>query len=153
MSEWAGAMGISSLESARWLRAAWLHDALRDADEAQLRRWSGDETSGLYFLHGPAAAVRAREEGEVDNGVLAAIRWHTVGFAEWDEVGRTLYCADFLEPGRTFECEIRAALARRFPDNPPQVLSEIAQLRMTYAIRQGWELPPETVAFVRALAG
>ena len=47
--------------------------------------------------------------------MLDAVRYHSVGLAGWDMVGRVLYCADYLEPGRTLAREWRADLAARFP--------------------------------------
>src|SRR2546430_4182905 len=54
LNEWANAMHVSAAERDRWLRAGWLHDALRDSPFT-------DPTA-----HGPAAAVRAVETGERD---------------------------------------------------------------------------------------
>ena len=54
------------------------------------------------MLHGPAAAARFEREGETRQGVLDAVRYHTIGYLEWDRTGRALYMADFLEPGRSF---------------------------------------------------
>ena len=65
--------------------------------------------------HGPASAARAKAEGEVDRGVLDAVRYHSIGLAEWDMVGRALYCGDYLEPGRTSGKGARAELAGDFP--------------------------------------
>ena len=56
------------------------------------------------------AAARAKADGEIDRGVLDAVRYHSVGLAEWDMVGRILYAADFLEPGREFDRAGRAEL-------------------------------------------
>jgi hypothetical protein len=64
-----------------------------------------------------------------------------------------LYCADFLEPGRSFDRAERAALARMFPDDPAAVLRDVVTRRLVYAESQGWELPPESVAFRRAVCG
>ena len=88
LSDWAEAMRVAPVERDRWLRAGWLHDALRDAP-------LGDPKA-----HGPAAADKAAAMGEDDHGVLDAVRYHTIGSSDWDEVGRMLYLADFLEPGR-----------------------------------------------------
>src|SRR2546429_2463017 len=52
---------VAPAERERWLRAAWLHDALRDATAA-------DE-----LAHGPMAADRAARDGETDPGVLDEI--------------------------------------------------------------------------------
>jgi HD superfamily phosphohydrolase YqeK len=132
-------MGTNGAERARWLRAAYLHDALRDAPLP------------TAFAHGPAAADRASREGESDRSVLDAVRYHTVGYADWDEVGHMLYMADFLEPGRTFASEERRALAARVPREPAVVLRDVARRRVEWVVRSGWPLVAETVSFWNAL--
>jgi 2-amino-4-hydroxy-6-hydroxymethyldihydropteridine diphosphokinase len=74
-----------------------------------------------------------------------------MGLAEWDMVGRALYCADFLEPGRKQHTEERAALATRFPRDAAGVLREVAQVRITHAVASGWPLPEPTVRFWNSL--
>jgi HD superfamily phosphohydrolase YqeK len=139
LTQWAAALRAPDAERARWLKAAWLHDALRDAPLP-------DE-----LAHGPVAAERALREGETDRGVLDAVRYHTIGYAGWDDVGRMLYLADFLEPGRDFDREARAALAARVPAERRDVLREVAARRITWIVRSGWALPRETVDFWNAL--
>lgn len=139
LDAWAVALGVSPAERDRWRRAGWLHDALRDAPTA-------DE-----LAHGPAAADRAAADGERDQGVLDAVRFHSRGYAGWDNVGRMLYLADYLEPGRPYDVEERAALAARVPAERDAVLREVAQRRIAWAVRSGWALPAETVAFWNAL--
>ena len=139
LDEWATALRVPNAERARWAKAAWLHDALRDAPLP-------DELS-----HGPAAADRAHREGETDRGVLDAVCYHTIGYAGWDQAGRMLYMADFLEPGRDFDHEVRATLAARVPANPAAVLREVARRRLEWVIRSGWRLPRETADFWNAL--
>jgi len=140
LGEWADAMRIAQPERDRWLRAAWLHDALRDAPLKDL------------MAHGPAAAERAAQDGERDRGVLDAVRYHTIGYAGWDDVGRMLYLADFLDPGRDFDRDGRRALAARVPADRDAVLREVARRRIEWVLRSGWPLLPETVAFWNALA-
>ena len=139
LGEWAGAMRVAPAERDRWLRAAWLHDALRDAPLKDL------------MAHGPAAAERAGQDGERDPGVLTAVRYHTIGYAGWDDVGRMLYLADFLEPGRDFDPDGRRALAARVPADRDAVLRDVARRRIEWVLRSGWPLLPETVAFWNAL--
>jgi len=140
LEEWAIAMGVDASERARWLRAAWLHDALRDVP-------GGDE-----LAHGPAAAARAAVEGETDAGVLDAVRHHSVGWAGWDAVGRMLYLADYLEPGRRHDTDERGTLAVRVPADPDGVLREVVRRRIERTLRSGWALRPETVGFWNSLA-
>ena len=61
LATWAAALRAPEAERARWVKAAWLHDALRDAPAA------GE------LAHGPMAAERAAREGESDRGVLDAV--------------------------------------------------------------------------------
>jgi HD superfamily phosphohydrolase YqeK len=152
VAAWGARMGIPASELYRWYRAVWLHDALRDASESELTKWAPSVKGPVELRHGPAAAARAKGEGETDRGVLDAVRFHSVGLAEWDMVGRVLYCADFLEPGRSFDRAERAELAQRFPDDPQTVVFDVARRRVLYAIRTGWTLPEPTVRFWNSLA-
>jgi HD superfamily phosphohydrolase YqeK len=153
VSSWADRMDIPASERNRWLRAVWLHDALRDAPEAELLRWAPSAGGPIELRHGPAAAGRAKAEGETDRGVLDAVRYHSVGLAEWDLVGRVLYCADFLEPGREFDGDERARLADRFPAERGPVIVEVATRRLIHVIRSGWSLPEPSYRFWNSLAG
>ncbi len=152
-SRWAEAMGVPDTEWQRWLRAIWLHDALRDAPEEELEKWAPSSTPGAGGLrHGPASAARAKAEGETDRGVLDAVRYHSVGLAEWDMAGRMLYCADYLEPGRAHLQAERARLADRFPQDSGDVLREVVRLRLARAVESGWPLPEPTVRLWNSLA-
>jgi HD superfamily phosphohydrolase YqeK len=146
--EWADRLGVSDGERQRWLRAAWLHDALRDAPAAELERW---DPGPPELRHGPASAARARADGEDDAGVLDAVRYHSVGFAGWDMAGRILYCADYLEPGRRLDREWRAGLARQLPSNPDAVLREVARSRLLHLVQSGWPVPDVTHRFWNSL--
>ena len=148
---WADAMGVPDVERNRWLRAVWLHDALKDAPDEELRRWASSSPGPNELRHGPASAARAKAEGETDRGILDAVRYHSVGLAEWDMVGRILYCADFLEPGRTSGREQRTELALRLPDDPAGVLREVARLRLSRLVSSGWPIPEPTVRFWNSL--
>lgn len=146
-------MRLPEDEARRWLRVGWLHDALRDAPEDEMRRWAPEIAGPVELRHGPAAAARAELEGESDADVLSAVRWHSVGWEGWGRAGRALYCADFLEPGRSFDQAERAALAVQFSDAPDGVLRDVVARRLAYAAGQGWTLPPESVAFRKAICG
>ena len=150
-ARWALAMGVPEGERHRWLRAVWLHDALRDAPEEELRRWAPEAVGPVEIRHGPASAARAEAEGESDRGVLDAVRYHSIGFADWDMVGRMLYCADYLEPGRKHAREWRAELAARLPAEPEPVLLEIARARVGHMVSSGRPLLEPTVRFWNSL--
>jgi 2-amino-4-hydroxy-6-hydroxymethyldihydropteridine diphosphokinase len=64
-----------------------------------------------------------------------------------DLLGRALYAADVLEPGRTFRPEWRAALRVRFPADPEWVVRQVLEARLARAVDKGHPLLPDTVAF------
>jgi HD superfamily phosphohydrolase YqeK len=135
LEAWAEDMGVSDRERNRWLRAAWLHDALKDA------RLANGTT------HGAAAADRAARDGESDGGVLDAVRYHSLGYARWDQVGRMLYLADNLEPGRRGGRKRRAKLVKRVPRDPEGVLKEIVAQQMHARLENGRPVDPLTLEF------
>jgi HD superfamily phosphohydrolase YqeK len=154
---WAAHLAVSPAERQAWHDAAMWHDALRDAPEDALRAILADDPVAgagdraeippdAAFLHGPAAAARLAADGERRDGVLDAIRWHTVGSVGWGATGRALYMADFLEPGRGFAREDRAALARRVPLDFDGAFREVVQMRVQWAVGAGKALAPRTVA-------
>lgn len=151
LNGWASAMRLPKDEASRWTSAGTLHDALRDAPETMLRALTGDATRPAELLHGPAAAVRAEQDGERRQDVLDAIRFHTVGNAEWSRTGRALYLADFLEPGRAFLRAKRARIAEKVPRDVDAAFREVVQLRIELALREGGKLFPETVGLWNAV--
>jgi HD superfamily phosphohydrolase YqeK len=150
-ARWSEQLGVPDSERHRWLRAVWLHDALRDASAEELARWAADTPGPPELRHGPASAARARAEGEDDRGVLDAVRYHSLGLAEWDMVGRILYCADYLDPGRPFDREHRADLAERLPRDATGVLREVARSRLLHIVQSGWPVLDPTRRFWNSL--
>jgi HD superfamily phosphohydrolase YqeK len=66
-------------------------------------------------------------------------------------VGRILYCADYLDPGRPFDRAQRAELADRLPADSDGVLREVARARITHIIQSGWPILEPTVRFWNSL--
>jgi HD superfamily phosphohydrolase YqeK len=152
LRQWAAAGEVPEFERTRWLRAAYLHDALRDAPPEELERLVPDTWGIPALRHGPAAARLAAEHGETDRGVLRAVHYHSVGYAGWDRVGRMLYLADYLEPGRAFREAERRAQAGRVPQEADAVLREVAAERLRWVLDAGRPLLAESVEFWNALA-
>ncbi len=148
---WASVMGVPPQERTRWLKAVWLHDAVRDASEEDLASVVPDATGPKALWHGPAAAALAYREGERDEGILDAVRYHSLGYHNWERVGQVLYCADYLEPGRSFERGRRAALATQFPEAPAVVLLEVARARLGNLIARDLPIPEPSWRFWNAL--
>jgi HD superfamily phosphohydrolase YqeK len=147
MAEWADALALPPQERDRWLAAAWLHDALREADPDALRR----ELPAAYadcpapLLHGPAVAERLKHV--LPEEVADAIRYHTIGHPCLGRLGRALYLADFLEPGRDFLPDWRAGLRARMPHRLDEVLVEVLAARIEHLLEARKPIRPETAAF------
>ena len=145
LDRWALQLRLDSAEALAWHDVGRLHDALRDAPEAELRRHAGAVDLPLNVLHGPAAANHLVTLGETREEVLAAIRWHTMGHSDWDRTGRALFMADFLEPGRTFSTTDRAFLADQLPHDFDGVFRQVVRKRLEWTLREGKALFPESV--------
>ena len=147
LRKWAEALGLPADEVARWSAVGYLHDALRDAPADELRPHVPAAFRELpgKLLHGPAAAERLA--GQADDEMLDAIRCHTLGCPRFGTLGRALYLADFLEPGRTFSREWTESLRRRMPAEMDAVLREVVEARIGHVEENGGILHPETKAF------
>jgi HD superfamily phosphohydrolase YqeK len=143
---WADAMRIDRDEREAWSDATRCHDALRDAAASELRAIVPHLDWPASLLHGPAAATRLEEDGESRGAVLEAIFWHTVGNARWGRTGRVLYMADFLESGRPFDRETRAALAARVPQDFDGAFRDVVRMRLGGKVDSGERLLAESVA-------
>jgi 2-amino-4-hydroxy-6-hydroxymethyldihydropteridine diphosphokinase len=145
LAQWSDALRVDPAEAAEWRDAGRLHDALRDAPDAELRRLVSDATMHPALLHGPAAAARLAADGETRRGLLDAIAHHTIGLATWERTGRALYMADYLEPGRAFAARERAYLAANAPHDFDGTFREVVRHRLQWAIREGVDLHRQTV--------
>jgi predicted HD superfamily hydrolase involved in NAD metabolism len=149
--EWADAMRIDAEERCAWIDAGRFHDALKDAPPAELQRLAGNEMHEPELLHGPAAAAYLEQHGETRLGLLTAVRYHSIGYLDWDRTGRALYMADFLEPGRRFSRRDRAFLAAHVPHDFDGVFTQVVRARLEWSLHEGHSLFPDTVALWNAL--
>jgi HD superfamily phosphohydrolase YqeK len=147
---WAAALALPDEERSLWRAAGWLHDALRDAPPADLRRELGpgydDWPDGA--LHGPAAAGLL--EGAPAE-LVEAVRHHTLGSRGLGRLGRALYVADYVEPGRDFAPSRTAALRKRMPGELDAVVREVAAGRIEHLRRAGRRPHRVTEDFSRSL--
>jgi len=145
MLGWATGLGLDLPDRERWTAVGWLHDALRDADPESL----GAEVEGFpsKVRHGPASAERLRQAGVDDEEMLEAIAYHSLGCGGMGRLGRYLYLADYLEPGRKFDRTEREALVKRLPHEPERALRTVCGRRIAYLLDRGTRLRPETVEF------
>jgi HD superfamily phosphohydrolase YqeK len=153
LGSWAEALDAGPEERVRWRAVGILHDVLRDEDPDVLRERVPVSLRDLpgELLHGPAASERLRVDGVMDGELLRAVAFHTVGDRAFRGLGRALYAADFLEPGRSFRVEWRAALRARMPAELDEVVSEIAGARIANLLDRGARLHPRTIEFWNCL--
>lgn len=149
MGSWAASVGLGTSEVVRWRAAAYLHDVLRDADPETLRRRVPPALQGLEgpLLHGPAASERLRVDGVEDGELLSAVAYHTVGSSDFGLLGRALYAADFLEPGRSFLPEWREGMRARVPAELDDVVFEIVGSRIRHRVERGGRILSRTLDF------
>jgi len=145
LDEWAARLSLPPEEAIAWHDAGRLHDALRDAPEDVLRELADSAEYPLEMLHGPAAAVQLARDGERRTELLDAVRYHTVGSAKWGRLGRALYMADYLEPGRKFSRADRAYLAAQAPYDFDATFRQVVRARLEWSLREGMRLYPEAV--------
>ncbi len=146
LDRWSEALNLTPADQQLWHDAGRYHDALRDAPLEHLRLAVGDPSLPDTVLHGPAAAVHLEREGETRRELLDAIRWHTLGNPAWGRVGRALFMADYLEPGRPFSQQDRAFLASHVPVDFDGVFRQVVRTRIEWTLREGKSIFPETVA-------
>jgi HD superfamily phosphohydrolase YqeK len=151
LGTWARAMQVAPEDARAWHDAGAWHDALRDAPADMLRPLAPDPSLPVPMLHGPAAAARLAREGETRNDVLEAIAVHTTGRQGWGRTAQALYMADFLDPGRPFDTEARAALAARVPVAFDDTVREVVRARLQWTLREGKALPADSVALWNAI--
>jgi len=104
------------LPTGEGVTAGMAHDIAREWDSQKLLEYARRDGYGIsteerrvpLLLHGRAAAAELQSRyGESREDVLQAVRWHTTGHPDMGRLGMALFCADYMEPGRSHidECE------------------------------------------------
>ena len=153
MEEWANQLGLGKREVIRWRAAGFLHDVVRDAPPSDLRQYVPEKrrTMPPKAYHGPAAATLLAKAGVEDRELLQAISAHTLGSRRLGRMGKALYAADFLEPGRRSRRRWREGLRERASRNLNRVLREIVGSKIDYLLRAELPLHLRTVRFWNSL--
>jgi predicted HD superfamily hydrolase involved in NAD metabolism len=133
--------------------AGWLHDCARHLPGRELLVLARDNNIKTdrfslrhpVLLHAPVGAVMAERLGCTDSEVLAAIRHHTLGIPKMPLLGRIIYLADKIEPGRHYPgIEILRLQAGR---NFDAALLAAAAQTISYTVSKKQAIHPLTVAF------
>lgn len=62
------------------------------------------EKKAPYLLHGKVGAWIARQKYHIEDGqILNAVKWHTTGKADMTKLEQIVFCADYIEPGRSVQ--------------------------------------------------
>ncbi len=154
LREWSELRGDDPRDVQRWTAAGYLHDVLRDANPDKLRAALSRPLDHLpdEVIHGPAAADRLRLGGVIDEPLLTAIAFHTLGSPDFDDIGKALYVADFLEPGRKVQPKWRARLREEMPEGLDSVLQAVVGKRVQFLVKKRRPVPVETLGLWNVLA-
>jgi 2-amino-4-hydroxy-6-hydroxymethyldihydropteridine diphosphokinase len=153
LGDWASVLALPDTDCIRWRAAGFLHDALREVPPEDLRDVVPPSLRTLSgkLLHGPAAAERLRRDGVDDESLLRAVAYHTIGHPELDQLGRALFIADYIEPGRRYAPDRLAVLRARMPAAFNEVLEDVLRERIARQLGEGRSIRSETIAFWNAV--
>jgi 2-amino-4-hydroxy-6-hydroxymethyldihydropteridine diphosphokinase len=154
LREWGEIRGDDPRDVERWTAVGYLHDVLRDADPGELRGALSTPLDQLpdEVIHGPAAADRLRLAGVTDEPLLTAIAFHSLGSPDFDDIGKALYVADFLEPGRKIQPKWRARLRTEMPGGLDAVARAVVRKRIQFLVKKWRPVPLETLGLWNILA-
>ena len=153
LDEWSSALDLPEEERIRWKAAGRLHDSLKDASIPELRELvEDDEQWPESLLHAPAAAARLAAEGVTDEEFLLAVRFHSIGHADFRLLGEHLYLADYLEPGRP-DSDERDQQRRTMPNARTEVLPLVVRRRIEAQLAADQVLLQPAVDFWNRVVG
>jgi predicted HD superfamily hydrolase involved in NAD metabolism len=98
-----------AMDATKPVLAAWLHDACKEVKDKELVSLAEGyglvlnaiEKANGHLLHGPVAAEVIRAEfGLTDEGILNAIREHTLGNVAMTQLSQVVFLADCLDESR-----------------------------------------------------
>ena len=102
------------------------------------------------LLHGRAAAVLLKEKyGVSDKELLEAVAFHTYGNKKFGVLGKIIYSADKIEPGR--ENITQEYLSHLFSLTLDELTVEVLKESMDYVNKKGFSVAPESVEFLEHL--
>lgn len=131
------------------LARLWSRDRL--VAEARRRHLTLDAFALVYpvVIHAPLGAELARERFDIrDEGVLDAIRKHTLGDAHMTPLDVVIYLADALEPWRAYDG--RAAMLETALRDLGAGMRAVLESTLAHHAARGLTPSPKTLACARA---
>ena len=100
------------------------------------------ERRNTGLIHAKLGEAMARKDfGIVDEGILSAIRWHTVGHPGMTMLEEIIYVADFIEPNRKKLPGLNRLRTLAYQDLDKCVV-EMLEASFIYLEKQGREVDP-----------
>ena len=150
--------GLYALDPEKGYVAGIAHDICKEMDDSlmiSLAKKDGMEISDaerekVSLLHGRAAAVFIQEEFDVFDGyILESISNHTLGKENLCDLGKIVYCADKIEPGRPQSTEeYRKNL---FSKSLNEMTAIVVRENMEYLEKKGKKIAPQSKLFLESL--
>lgn len=136
-------------------QAALLHDYAKDLEIDELKklaqlvpdRWKIDKEEMFIpqVLHAPVSAYLVEKDlGIVDQEVLEAIRYHTIGSPGMGTIARIIFLADFIEPNRKFTAAARARDEYNW-NGLESAIIKVCEFNINYNISCGKLIHPNTI--------
>lgn len=138
--------------------AGLAHDICKDYPLEELYKLAsrdGREITDLEkrkseLLHGRAAAVRLAEVyGIDDKEILEAVSCHTFGNASLGKLGKIIFAADKIEPGRPQSTE--EYREKLFAKDLDSLVLQVLEENKEYLEKNGKEMAQESIDFLDAL--
>jgi len=140
--------------------AALCHDFCKGYSNLKLQeivkksRWplKSFEYSKESLLHGPASAYLTEKKFDItDSQVLEAIRYHTIGHPDLDLIGKIIFLADKLEPGRDYPG--REEIYNLALNNLDQAILKLADHNLQYLMNRNIEIHPNLILLRNSILG
>ncbi len=132
--------------------AAMLHDITKEKSvEWQRKMLEKNDVTDHYLLnvvpimHAYTGALYVKEQfGIVDQNVLEAIKYHTIGNINMNDIAKVVYIADYIEPKR---CQENVDKIRKLVgcSSLNSIIKAIIENEMEYFRKMNKELHPDTL--------
>lgn len=140
--------------------AGLLHDYAKDLPEYALLRIAKDADLDLtgslidhpQLLHGPVAAYLLESKGLIQNEeILQAIALHTLGNTKMNPLSRIIYAADYIEPGRRLNDDIRCGIQKAQEEGLDALVFFVNTQTIRWLLKKETYIHPDAIALYNEL--